>query len=205
MLKLRLRCTGKTPYDSNQQLSLQATINPSVLFIKLYATLRSLNARHQLRNTARIGLDCPREAQPSVSSVWTAATATQRLFLQYLSSGYPSCSDNSKFSKEGRTSDRARDSRRSARYKTGFGYGSLSSFSGVVCLISCPGVGLGACPSHRREAGDGRVPLRDPRPAPCIAPGEVRPQRPQKQGPKKQFLVGGTHRGIFQFKNLMYF
>lgn len=38
MLKLRLRRTGKTPYDSNQQLSLQATINPSALFIKLYAT-----------------------------------------------------------------------------------------------------------------------------------------------------------------------
>lgn len=38
MLKLRLQCTGKTPYDSNQQLSLQATVNPSALFIKLYAT-----------------------------------------------------------------------------------------------------------------------------------------------------------------------
>lgn len=38
MLKLRLRRTGKTPYDSNQQLSLQATINPSALFIKLDAT-----------------------------------------------------------------------------------------------------------------------------------------------------------------------
>lgn len=38
MLKLSLRCTGTTSYDSNQQLSLQATINPAALFMKPDAT-----------------------------------------------------------------------------------------------------------------------------------------------------------------------
>lgn len=38
MLKLGLRCTGTTSYDSNQQLSLQATINPSALLMKPDAT-----------------------------------------------------------------------------------------------------------------------------------------------------------------------
>lgn len=84
MLKLRLQCTGKTPYDSNQQLSLQATINPSALFIKLYAT------SEVPERPARGGLDRSGEAEPSLTPSVTPVMSVPRV---------PACSQTSKFSR----------------------------------------------------------------------------------------------------------
>lgn len=65
MLKLSLRCTGTTSYDSNQQLSLQATINPAALFMKPDATSAVPNRPAAAENS------------PGRSLLPTEATATR--------------------------------------------------------------------------------------------------------------------------------
>lgn len=103
MLKLRLRCTGKTPYDSNQQLSLQATINPSALLIKLYATSEVPERPTPAEKYGTGRLDRPREAEVPL----TPSAA--------LSPGYPCCSKTSKFSRgqeQRETPDRTLNTRR---------------------------------------------------------------------------------------------
>lgn len=124
--------------------------------------LRSLNIRHQLRNTARIGLDCLGAAEPSVSSV-------RGFFRNVCPQGTPAAPTTVNLAKRGRTSNKS-DGLQSARHRTGFGYVSLSSSScSVACLISCPGAGWGAHPGCRREAGDGRVRRGGTAPAPAEA------------------------------------
>lgn len=124
-------CLEKTPYDSNQQLSLQATINPSELFIQLGVTSES-----QLGNTVWRGLSC-----------WGRARGQQCLSLfspQCLTPGLPNCSDKCKFSKEGRSSHGGRGSRHRV---LGTRLQPRITFLLLWCSVSRP------CPGCRRGCG----------------------------------------------------